>query len=116
MLNIINLIKRFDDKTVLNGVDLELKEGTIFGLVGINGAGKSTLLRCISGVYEPDFGWVLLDDKNTYKNVTTRKDIIYIPDEMYYPSKSTIKSMRDFYENFYELDEERYYKYLKMFT
>lgn len=116
MLNIINLIKRFDDKTVLNGVDLELKEGTIFGLVGINGAGKSTLLRCISGVYEPDYGWVLLDDKNTYKNETTRKDIIYIPDEMYYPSKSTIKSMRDFYETFYELDEERYYKYLKMFN
>ena len=116
MLNIINLIKRFDDKTVLNGVELELKEGTIFGLVGINGASKSTLLRCIAGVYETDFGWVLLDDKNTYKNVATRKDIIYIPDEMYFPSKSTIKTMREFYESFYELDEERYYKYLKMFN
>lgn len=115
MLNIINLHKSFDDKKVLDGVDLQIKEGTIFGLVGINGAGKSTLLRCIAGVYESDFGWVLLNDKNTYKVDEIRKEIIYVSDDAYFPNGSTISILKTYYETFYELDEERYYKYLKMF-
>ena len=115
MLNIINLNKNFGDKVVLNGVDLKIEEGSIFGLVGINGAGKSTLLRCISGIYEPDFGWVIFNEKNTYKTAEIRKDIFFVSDDPYFPTKATIKSIRQHYESFYEMDEERYYKYLKMF-
>ena len=116
MLNIINLNKNFGDKVVLNGVDLKIEEGSIFGLVGINGAGKSTLLRCISGIYEPDFGWVIFNEKNTYKTAEIRKDIFFVSDDPYFPTKATIKSIRQHYESFYEMDEERYYKYLKMFN
>lgn len=115
MLSIINLHKNFGDKEVLNGINLEVEEGSIFGLVGVNGSGKSTLLRCISGVYEADFGWILFNDSNTYKVAKTRKDIIYIPDDIYYPGGATIRTMKEYYESFYELDEERYYKYLRMF-
>lgn len=115
MLSIINLHKNFGDKNVLSGINLEVKEGTIFGLVGINGSGKSTLLRCISGVFEPDFGWILFNDLNTYKIADIRKDIIYVSDDAYFPNNSTISSLKDYYDSFYDLDEERYYKYLKMF-
>ena len=52
MLKIEGLYKAFKDKKVLEGLDLVLNEGSIFGLVGVNGAGKSTLLRCIAGIYE----------------------------------------------------------------
>lgn len=115
MLSIINLHKNFGDKEVLNGINLEVEEGSIFGLVGVNGSGKSTLLRCISGVYEADFGWILFNDSNTYKVAKTRKDIIYIPDDIYYPGGATIRTMKEYYESFYDLDEESYYKYLRMF-
>ena len=115
MLNIINVHKSFGEKEVLNGVNLEINEGSIFGLVGINGSGKSTLLRIISGVYETDFGWVLFNDANTYKDALIRKEILYVSDDPYYPQNSTIHTLKDLYASFYNLDEERFYKYLKMF-
>lgn len=115
MLNIINVHKSFGEKEVLNGVNLEINEGSIFGLVGINGSGKSTLLRIISGVYETDFGWVLFNDANTYKDASIRKEILYVSDDPYYPQNSTIHTLKDLYASFYNLDEERFYKYLKMF-
>lgn len=49
MLKIDKLYKNFGNKEVLKGLDLEIQDGSIFGLVGINGAGKSTLLRIIAG-------------------------------------------------------------------
>ncbi len=51
-----DLYKRFGDKRVLNGVNLELKEKTIFGLVGLNGAGKTTFIRLLLGLLNPDRG------------------------------------------------------------
>ena len=44
------LRKPFDDKPVLNGVDLKIPRGAIVGLIGANGAGKSTLLKCLLGL------------------------------------------------------------------
>ena len=115
MLNIINLHKSFNEKTVLDGVNLQVEEGSIFGLVGINGSGKSTLLRCISGVYETDFGMVLFNDVNTYQTPKVRKDIIYVSDDVYFPANATLKSLKVFYKTFYDLDEDKYVKYLDMF-
>ncbi|MBP1529738.1 MAG: ATP-binding cassette domain-containing protein, partial [Erysipelotrichaceae bacterium] len=68
MLKIEGLYKAFKDKKVLEGLDLVLNEGSIFGLVGVNGAGKSTLLRCIAGIYEADHGSVLFNGEDTFKN------------------------------------------------
>ena len=50
------LVKRFDDKTVYDGVDLTIYRGDKIALVGPNGAGKSTLLKMIAGVLAPDAG------------------------------------------------------------
>ena len=75
MLKIEGLYKAFKDKKVLEGLDLVLNEGSIFGLVGVNGAGKSTLLRCIAGIYEADHGSVLFNGEDTFKNPAVRKDI-----------------------------------------
>ena len=116
MLKINNLHKSFTDKLdVLNGINIEIKEGSIFGLVGINGAGKSTLLRCISGVYMPNGGEVLFNNENTYTKPEIRKDIFYVSDDCYYPSNATINTMRVIYESFYSIDENRFNKYLKVF-
>lgn len=115
MLEIQDLCKNFGSKNVLNQVNITIEEGTVFGLVGINGAGKSTLLRCISGVYYPDGGAIRFNGEDTYYNEEVRKDIFFVSDDAYFPSNSTIKSMRTFYESFYDLDEIAYQKYLKLF-
>lgn len=50
------LRKRFDAHTVLEGVDLRIDGGSVFGLVGLNGAGKTTLIRLLLGLLKPDGG------------------------------------------------------------
>ncbi len=50
------VVKRFGSTTALAGVDLEVREGTVFGLLGPNGAGKTTLVRILSTLLRPDAG------------------------------------------------------------
>jgi phosphonate transport system ATP-binding protein len=54
------LEKRFGPKTVLNGVDLNVPQGSSLALIGANGSGKSTLLRCMIRLIEPDAGGINL--------------------------------------------------------
>lgn len=56
MIQVTQLEKSFDDFHALNGVDMHVGKGEIYGLVGPNGAGKSTLIRHLTGVYRPDAG------------------------------------------------------------
>jgi ABC-2 type transport system ATP-binding protein len=52
--------KAFDDTTVLDGVDLQVAEGTVFALLGPNGAGKTTMIRILSTLIRPDAGQVFV--------------------------------------------------------
>ncbi|MBP1991632.1 methionine ABC transporter ATP-binding protein [Paenibacillus eucommiae] len=61
MIEIRNLSKTFDGKQVLQGIDLVIEKGDIYGLVGVSGAGKSTLLRCINGLESFDSGDLIVD-------------------------------------------------------
>ena len=64
MLEIKGLYKSFGKKEVLKGVDLEVKEGEVKGLIGVNGAGKSTLIECVCGLKTADAGEIFLFGKN----------------------------------------------------
>ena len=65
MLNIRCVSKKLGDNQVLDQVNLELKAGSVFGLVGPNGAGKSTILKMIVGQLSPDAGTVVLTKGKT---------------------------------------------------
>ena len=60
LLEIRDLVKRFDNNTVLNGVSLKIEEGEVLVIIGPSGCGKSTLLRCINGLEPLDGGEILL--------------------------------------------------------
>ena len=69
MLMLDQLYKTFNpytvnEKRVINGLSLHLEEGDFVTLLGENGAGKSTILNLIAGVFQPDFGKIILDGKD----------------------------------------------------
>ena len=71
--------KHFGEKVALEGINLEIPEGCIFGLLGPNGAGKTTLIRIINRITIPDAGEVLFNGKPI-----TREDVVkigYMPEE-----------------------------------
>lgn len=75
MISITNVDKFFSTEHILKSINLEIKQGEIFGLVGHSGAGKSTLLRCINGLESYDSGSVVVMGKevNTLKNRELRE-------------------------------------------
>ncbi len=72
MIQVNNLIKTFDGFKALDGVNMNVKRGSVYGLVGPNGAGKSTLIRHITGVMRPDAGEVFVDGENVYENSSVK--------------------------------------------
>ncbi len=64
MLNAKNITKLFGLLKALNNINMEIKEGSIYGIVGPNGAGKTTLFNIISGIIKPTFGKIYLNGKN----------------------------------------------------
>ena len=56
ILSAENIKKSFDEKVILDGVNLTLQQGELISLLGVSGAGKTTLFNCISGIDRPDSG------------------------------------------------------------
>ncbi len=73
MISVRQLYKRFGEVVALDGLDLEVRAGEVFGLLGPNGAGKSTTMNCLIGLVTPDRGEVrVLDGTPTERRVRAR--------------------------------------------
>lgn len=116
MIKVQNLIKEFDGFYALNGVDLHVEKGSVYGLVGPNGAGKSTLIRHLVGVYRQDEGTILIDGAPVYDNPEIKQRIAYIPDDLFYFTQANVNDMMNFYRNMYpDFDMDRYEKLKDIF-
>jgi len=78
-----DVVKRFGKKNALDGINLELKENCIVGLIGRNGAGKTTLLRTLAGFLRPTEGTVLVFGQNPFDNLRVLSSIVLMDDERY---------------------------------
>lgn len=67
MLEANNVVKTFDGFRALDGANMTVPRGAVYGLVGPNGAGKSTIIRHFTGIYRPDSGQVTLDGQPVYE-------------------------------------------------
>ncbi|MBA4370564.1 MAG: ABC transporter ATP-binding protein [Coriobacteriaceae bacterium] len=80
-VTIRGLVKRFGDVTALDGVDLRVPSGSVFGFLGPNGAGKTTTLRILTGLARPTSGEVFLFGMDAVKaSAETRRIIGFLPD------------------------------------
>lgn len=92
---------KFDKFTALDKLTCTIPDGCIYGLIGSNGAGKSTFLRLLSGVYKPAEGRISFDGKPVYENPEVKKDILYIPDDLYFLPQTSMNKMAKFYKAIY---------------
>ena len=117
MIEVKNAVKSFSGFHALDGTDITVPDGSIYGLVGPNGAGKSTVIRHITGIYRPTSGEVLVDGERVYENPGKKALMAAIPDDWYYFSSATIRDMMKFYRGFYpSFDMERYEKFKEVFA
>jgi len=76
------LKKRYGSMTVVNGLDLEVKSGEIFGFLGPNGAGKTTTIKMLTGLLEPSEGKAFICGYDISKQPTQAKALMaYVPDQ-----------------------------------
>jgi ABC-2 type transport system ATP-binding protein len=102
MIALNNIGKSFGDVTALDNVTVNIKDSTIYGLIGSNGAGKSTLLKILSGAYRQDYGEVLINGSPVFNNYAIKKDIVYLSDDQFFLPNSTINESAKFYSALYE--------------
>jgi ABC-2 type transport system ATP-binding protein len=83
-----SLFKAFDGKTAVDGIDIAVPEGTIYGILGPNGAGKTTTLRMLLGIIDPDRGSRTLLGYD--QPIEAAKLVGYLPEERgLYPAMTT---------------------------
>jgi ABC-2 type transport system ATP-binding protein len=114
LIKIENLTKAFDGFTALDGLNLHVKQGSIYGMVGVNGAGKTTAIKHLAGVYRQDAGEVSIDNTPVFDNAVLKARVGYIPDELYFFPFYTMKMQRSFLRRLYgdwgKWSDERYEK------
>ena len=71
MLEVKNLSISFGGLKAVDGFDVTIEKGQLYGLIGPNGAGKTTVFNLLTGVYRPDTGSIVLDGKNITGKKTT---------------------------------------------
>lgn len=80
ILEIQGLVKRYGNHLALDGINLQVPSGSVFGLLGPNGAGKTTLLRIINSILVSDSGSVTIDGNPASLDITS-KILGYMPEE-----------------------------------
>ncbi|MBT8316749.1 MAG: ABC transporter ATP-binding protein [Lutibacter sp.] len=85
MIEFKNLHKRFGKLTVLDGLDLSIKEGGIFAILGPNGSGKTTLIKCLLGMVIPNTGVISFKNENVLGKFEYRNNLNYLPQIANFP-------------------------------
>lgn len=90
MIRLTKLTKRYGEFTAVDGIDLEVPPGELFGFLGPNGAGKTTTLRMIAGILRPTSGTVEIGGVDIERDpITAKAKLGFIPDRPFIYEKLT---------------------------
>jgi ABC-2 type transport system ATP-binding protein len=104
------LTKQFERQVAVNHVDLEIRQGEVYGLIGPNGAGKTTLIRMLAAAEEPTMGEIYINgdrlrlDKS---NIHIKRFLGYLPDDYPLYEDLTVWDYLDYFARLYRLREPR---------
>ena len=121
MIKLENISKSYvKGKKSVDSLNLEIKDGEIFGFLGPNGAGKTTTIKMITGILNADEGRILVDDKDIKKeSISAKKTIGFVPDtpDIFLKLKGIeyLNFMGDIYEVPKEIRKQRIEELTKKF-
>ena len=116
MIEIKQVSKQYEEMEAIHKLDLSIKTGSIFGLLGSNGAGKTTLLKMLAGILVQDEGEITIEQDSVFENKQIKDRCFFIPDAPYFLSNYTISQMASFYSQVYSgWNEHRFVQLLDVF-
>ena len=102
-----NLTKKFKDKLAVDNLNLEIKKGELFALLGVNGAGKTTTIKMLSGLILPTSGEIMINDMNMKKNSRKIKEKLNVsPQETAVAPNLTVKENLYFMAGVYQIKDQ----------
>lgn len=101
MIRAENIVKRFGSKTVLDNLTINVKKGSVYGLVGPNGAGKTTFIKTLMGIYKENDGKITVDGQSVYDNIKIKDRMMYICDDLFYYPTFSIMDAAKMYAGLY---------------
>jgi len=104
IIEIKNLTKNYGKARGIIDVSLEVEQGEIFGFIGPNGAGKSTAIRTLLGLIYPTSGSAEIFGKSCTKNPEVRKEVGYLPSEVFYYDNMRVIDLLKYSASFYKKD------------
>ena len=108
MIELINVTKRYDDTTVVDNLNIQIKTGEIVGIIGHNGAGKSTTLKMIAGLVEPTSGEVRVMGRDIRKEgVKIKQHIGYLSEESPLYEAMTAQQYLLFFSELYRMPRQK---------
>ena len=115
MIKVKDLYKVIDDEVVLDHLNMQVEEGSIYGLIGPNGAGKTTLIRHLVGVLKQDSGKIFIESQPIYENIELKRKIGYISDAMYFIETNLIRNANVYKQLYPSWNQERFEEIYKTF-
>lgn len=116
MIKISEVEKSFDGFKALDCLNINVKRGSIYGLVGPNGSGKTTIIKHLTGVLKPDEGTIEINGEPVYENEKIKEIIGFIPDDLYFFATYNLKEMSKFLRGIYpKWNQDRFEKIVTKF-
>jgi ABC-2 type transport system ATP-binding protein len=117
MIKTANLTKKYSGKTVVENLNIEIREGEVVGILGPNGAGKTTTIRMIAGTLPPTSGQVLINGKNIFDgNEDQKVNIGYLPENNPLYENLTVEENLEFWSKIKQIPKNKKNEFIQYLT
>ena len=114
IIEILNLSKNFDNKNILNKINLKITKGESLVIIGKSGSGKSLLMKCVLGILKPSQGEILIKNKNFFSVKRDEQDLILKNIGVTFQGNALFDSMRIWENISFKLSQNNFFKFSQL--
>ena len=114
IIEILNLSKNFDNKNILNKINLKITKGESLVIIGKSGSGKSMLMKCVLGILKPSQGEILIKNKNFFSVKRDEQDLILKSIGVTFQGNALFDSMRIWENICFKLSQNNFFKFSQL--